>query len=410
MPHDGEGLAGFHAEGDIAEDPVFVCGFRDVSIAEPHIAKFDFAAGAVERDGVRVRFDGYGLIEQFEDAFRSGHGGLEDVEFLAEILNGAEKALGKHGEGGQNTESKRAGKNTIAAGPKNQSNGGEAEKFDGGVKKSVSENSVAPGKHVVAIALLKFLDGFAFAVEELHDAHAGDVFLKESVDAGNGGADAAIGIANEFAKNHGDDEDAGKDSEGGERKAGVDFEEQAGHDDEEKEVVDHGDDAGSEKIVEGVDIRGDAGDQAADGIAVEIAHRQALHVAEDFAAHVVHGLLADALHDANLDVLGEEVERQNGKKEHSEPADARPRGCFRDHALQCRSKVAINSFAKDQRGGKLERRDDGHHDEREDHAPFVRLHVLQKPAHQARIVRFAEGFFFVKVAHARSSSSSSNCL
>src|SRR5882724_11323957 len=50
------------------------------------------------------------------------------------------------------------------------------------------------------------------------------------------------------------------------------------------------------------------------------------------------------------------------------------------------------------------------HDEAEDHAPFVRLHVLQEPPHQARIVRFAEGLFFVQVAHARSSSSSSNCF
>ena len=34
-------------------------------------------------------------------------------------------------------------------------------------------------------------------------------------------------------------------------------------------------------------------------------------MAENFAAHVIHGLLADALHDANLDVLGEEIEREH---------------------------------------------------------------------------------------------------
>src|SRR5260370_16208329 len=119
-------------------------------------------------------------MEQFEDALRSSHGRLEDVEFLAEILNGAKKALGKHGERGQNAKGKRAGKNTVAAGPKNQGDGGEAEKFDGGVKESVSENGIAPGKHIVAIALLKFLDGFAFAVEELHHPHAPDAFLDQS--------------------------------------------------------------------------------------------------------------------------------------------------------------------------------------------------------------------------------------
>jgi len=133
-------------------------------------------------------------------------------------------------------------------------------------------------------------------------------------------------------------------------------------------------------------------------------------MAEYFAAHVVHGLLADALHDANLDVLGEEVESQHGQKEQAKPADARPCRCFRDYVIERGNKVAVDGLSKDQRGGKLERSDDGHHDQSERHVPFVRLHVLQKPPHQARIVRFAEGFFFVQVAHARSSSSSSNCF
>ncbi len=244
----------------------------------------------------------------------------------------------------------------------------------------------------------------------MHDAHAGYVFLEECVDARDGGTDAAIGVADELAENHGDDEDAGENRKRVECETLVDFEQQAGHDDEKKEVVDHGDDASSEEIVEGIHIRGDARDQPADGVAVKVAHRQALHMAEDFTAHVVHGLLADALHDANLDVLCEEVEHQHGKKEQAKPADARPRGRFREKMIQRGNKVAVDALSKDERWGELERGDDGHHDEREDHVPFVWLHVPQKPAHQARIVRFAEGFFFVQVAHARSSSSSSNCF
>src|SRR3989442_1220032 len=81
--------------------------------------------------------------------------------------------------------------------PINQGNGGEAEKFDRRIEESVGENGIAPSKHIVPIALLKFVHGFAFAVEELHDAHTGNVFLKKSVDAGNGRADAAIRVADE---------------------------------------------------------------------------------------------------------------------------------------------------------------------------------------------------------------------
>src|SRR5207253_3362675 len=136
--------------------------------------------------------------------------------------------------------------------------------------------------HVVAITLLEFIHGFALAIEELHDAHSGNIFLEERVDAGNGRADAAIGVAHELAENHGDDEDAGEDGKSVQRKAAVDLEEQHGHDHEEEEVVDHGDDACGEKIVESIDVGGDARNETADGVAVKVAHRQTLHVAENF--------------------------------------------------------------------------------------------------------------------------------
>src|SRR5258708_777665 len=352
VSHDGDGLPRFHAEGDIAQDPIFLGRLSDVAVAEPDVSEFDFATRMVERNGVGIGFDEHRLIQQLEDALGCRHRGLEDVEFLAEVLDRAEEALRKHGKRGENTESQPTGENPVAAGPIDQGDGCEAEKFDGRIEKSVSENRVAPGEHIVAIALLEFVHGFAFAIEELDHAHAGNVFLKKSVDAGNGLADAAIRVADEFAKNHGDDQDAGKHRKRIEGKTAVDLEEQAGHDHEEKEVVNHGNDAGREEIVEGIDVRGDARDEPAYRIAIEVAHRQALHMAEYFAAHVVHGLLADALHDTNLDILGEEVEREPGQKEQAKPADARPCRCFRENVIQRGNKVTIDGLSKNQRRGR----------------------------------------------------------
>src|SRR2546426_7895151 len=54
-----------------------------------------------------------------------------------------------------------------------------------------------------------------------------NVFLKESVDAGDGRADAAIRVADEFAENHGDDQDAGQDGKRVQRQAAVDLEERS---------------------------------------------------------------------------------------------------------------------------------------------------------------------------------------
>ena len=202
----------------------------------------------------------------------------------------------------------------IAARPIDEGDREDAEDFDGGIKEREREDRVAPGQHVVAIAAAKFGAGFLFAVEELHDAHAGNVFLEIGVDAGDGGTYAAIGVAYEHAEEIGDDKDEGEDGECVEGEAMVDGKKPAGEDREEEEIVDHGDDAGGEEVVEGVDVGGDAGDQAADGVAVEVGHRQPLDVTENRGAHVVHGLLADALHDANLDVLREESRRRETPK------------------------------------------------------------------------------------------------
>ncbi len=144
-------------------------------------------------------------------------------------------------------------------------------------------------------------------MNNLHHAHAGNVFLEERVDARDGGADAAVGVAHELAEEICDHENEGQHGERIKRQPVVHGEKQRGHDGEEEEIVDHRHDAGGKEIVQGVDVGGYARHEAADRVAVEVAHRHALDVRENFAAHVVHGLLADALHDANLRVLRQEI-------------------------------------------------------------------------------------------------------
>ena len=103
----------------------------------------------------------------------------------------------------------------------------------------------------------------------------------------------------------------GKHGECVECQPGVDGKQQDGHHRQQEKIVDHGHDAGREQVVQRVHVGGDARHQPAHGIPVEIAHRQALQAPEDLRAHVVHGLLADALHDADLDVLRQKIEDQH---------------------------------------------------------------------------------------------------
>jgi hypothetical protein len=271
---------------------------------------------------------------------------------------------GIHGERGEDAEAERAVENAIASGPVDKCGGEDAENFDGGVKKRKGENRVAPGNHVFAIATAEFSARLLFAIEELHDAHAGDVFLKVGVDAGNSGADAAVGVANVFAEEKGDDEDEGKHGECVEREATIYGKEPAGEDGEKEEIVDHGHDAGGEEIVEGIDVGGDARNQAADRIAIEVGHRQPLDMAEDRGAHVVHRLLADALHDANLDILREEVEEQHAEENDADDGDAAPRCRLDELVAHAGDEIFVDGDLKKFRWRELERRDDRNEGER----------------------------------------------
>ena len=117
-------------------------------VGEPDVAELD-AAGAVAGDGVRGR-DDLGLgVEQLEDALAGGHGGLQDVVLLAEVLNGAEEALRVLHEGDEDAEGDGAVQDAEAAAPDDQRDGDGAEEFDRRVVPGVGEDGVGPGGHVL---------------------------------------------------------------------------------------------------------------------------------------------------------------------------------------------------------------------------------------------------------------------
>ena len=98
---------------------------------------------------------------------------------------------------------------------------------------------------------------------------------------------------------------SGQDGEGEQGQPPLDGEHDNGHDGEHEEVVDDGQDAVGEHVVDGVNVGGEAGDQAADGVDVKEADVHALHVAEDVAAQIEHDLLAGPLHEVDLEELEE---------------------------------------------------------------------------------------------------------
>ena len=123
-----------------------------------------------------------------------------------------------------------AGEHAEAAAPDDQRDGDGREQFNGRVVERIGEDRVFERDHVQAIDGFEVLVGALFAVEELDHAHAADVFLGEAVDAGDGGADAAIALADAVAEDARDDENERQDGEGQQRQPPVDAEHDDGHD------------------------------------------------------------------------------------------------------------------------------------------------------------------------------------
>ena len=94
---------------------------------------------------------------------------------------------------------------------------------------------------------------------------------------------------------------------------------------ENEDVLEDGEDAGGEHLVEGVDVGGEPRDQPADGIAIEEGEVHALQVAEDLAAQVEHDFLAGPLHQPGLERLKPIAEEQGHQPNQGQLGDAGPR-------------------------------------------------------------------------------------
>ena len=107
MADDGGGLVGLDGEGDAAQDPfdadgLEVCGRcngddrellrREALVGEPDIAELN-ATGSRAGQGLGGCDDFGRGVEELEDTLAGRHGGLENVVFVREVLDGAPKAL-----------------------------------------------------------------------------------------------------------------------------------------------------------------------------------------------------------------------------------------------------------------------------------------------------------------------------
>ena len=255
---------------------------------------------------------------------------------------------------------------------------------------------------------------FCLAIEDLHHAHAGDVFLQERVDARDGGADAAVGVAHAVAEEpggHDDERAAPRSVARREPPVHVEKHTRPMHA-SRKTSLTMVDDARGEQIVERVHVGGDARDQAADRAAVEESSSAGAAGARKFPCA---GRTASAgRRSASCEPAGiaPRSPRAGRRRKNDDMIDSMPRSA--DVAGMRWSRpgdvMLSTAYPKSQEARRLERSPTSNEGHRQHNAPLVRPQIVQQPPQQLRVVGFSELLLLRNVAHSRSSSSSSNCF
>src|SRR5215469_11716086 len=278
------------------------------------------------------RFDIYRCIEQFENALRRSHGRLQDVVFVAEILDGTEKTLRILRERNQDPQ-RGPGRNRVdreevlgslknqrtnhdvlnrlfAAVPDNRRHGDCRENFYYWVVDRVSHNRVFEGDHVTGVNVGKLAEGALFAVEQLQHQHPGNGFLQVRVDPGDGDADAAVGVAHLHPEDHRRPKNQRQDCERDQGQLPI----HPGHDrddaDQHKHVLEDGNDSGGEHFIQRVHVRRNARYETTHRILVIEADVHPLQMAENLAAQVEHHHLPGPLHVIGLEEVTQKTEHQ----------------------------------------------------------------------------------------------------
>ena len=197
----------------------------------------------------------------------------------------------------------------IPAKPDHAGDGHRGQNFDHRVIDRVRHDRVFERVHVDGVHFGKLVEGALLAVEQLQHHHAADVLLQVGVDAGNGDANAAVGIAHLVAEDLGGVGDQRQHGQRDQRQLPVHAQHDGGNAGQHEHVFEDRDHAGGEHFVQRVHVGGDARDQAADRILVVEADVHALQVAEDLLAQIEHHHLAGPLHEIGLQIFEQETER-----------------------------------------------------------------------------------------------------
>ena len=342
-------------------------------------------------------------VQQLEDSLGTGHGRLQNVVFVTQILNRPEEPLRILNEGNGRPEGDGALERHAPAAVKDDGDRHHAQQLHGGVEEAVGQDGILVGVPVGLVDPVELLQAAVLVIEELNHGHPRQVLLQVRVDARDGEADAPVGFPHRLAEPHRGQHDERQDGKRQQRQLRVHPKHHDHDAHEREEVPEDGDHAGGEQVVQHVHVRGHAGNHPPHGVAIEEAQLQALQVRKDLFAQIVHHALADHLHGEVLSEFQQERQQRRRQIEQDGNLNNTHEGTrtqkvgeeARDFLVSRGIQVVVHRQLEQVGRNRLHDaiKDAGH--ERQHHDAGVRPQVAHQAPHQAPVVSLAENFFFV---------------
>ena len=345
-----------------------------LAVGEVHAGELDRALDRRQRLGARLVAQlGLG-VHHVEDLVERRAGSQERVEELRERLDGIEEVRQEEHEREQRPDRDRVVEVERAAVAEHDRRRDCAEQADEREVPGVQVDGAQVRPAVGVADLAEALGVGALAPEGLHDARAREILGQRRRHVAQALAHPPVGARRVPAEEPCRERHQREEDERRQREAPVEVDQDGRRAEQEQRVLDARIEPVGDEVLERVDVVGQARDQPAGAVALEVAELERLDVLEEVAPQIGEDALPDPGREVGLRHRGAPAE-QRGDDEGQRPED--------ELAAIARHDAAVDRELRGQRGQQADGRPGEQRGHREDRLGAVGTHERQQAAHAA---------------------------
>ena len=245
-------------------------------------------------------------VEQEKDPLRRGHGLLQRVELVRQILKRLVESSEELKECGHHSDAQRPHADAMRARHEQDRQGEGRQELDRREVERIDGDRAQVRVEVAAVERLESQCLVVLPPEQLNDAHARDPLLQRRVDARQSCADVPVRHAHPLLEQMRREVHERDHGERRERETPIREDHHRRDREQGEEITQPRDHTGGEQLVQRLDVRGHACDEPADGRSVVESDREPLDVLEQLLSQVAHHALAEQRREHRLAIRADE--------------------------------------------------------------------------------------------------------